>query len=90
VALSISSAIAWDGFLDLVVQVEIENFVPEECKDGYTVLTRETNDGVEFMGEDEIIIWPHYPGRIFPYESTAGASRACLFIVLSIYFMLIA
>ena len=70
-ALSISSAIAWDGFLDLVVQVETENLVPEECKESHTILTREINDGIEFMGEDEIIIWPYYPGRIFPYESTA-------------------
>ena len=75
-ALSISSAIAWDGFLDLVMQVETENLVPEEGKESYTVLTREINDGIEFMGEDEIIIWPHYPGRIFPHESTAGSLHA--------------
>jgi hypothetical protein len=87
VALSISSAIAWDGFLDLVAQVETENLAPEECKDGYTVLTRETNDGVEFMGEDEIIIWPHYPGRIFPYESTAEGHHGPAFLLSCQYIL---
>jgi len=69
---------------------ETENLVPEELKNGYTVLTGETNDGVEFMGEDEIIVVPNCSSNIFPHESTAGSSSPCLFIALSTYCMLIA
>jgi len=72
------------------VQVETENLIPEKFQGGYVVLIGRTNDSVEFMGEDESIVWPNYPGRIFPYESTAVSSSPCLFIALSTYCMLIA
>jgi hypothetical protein len=47
-----------DGLLDLFVQVETENFNPDELQDGYAYLTGETYDGVKIVGCDEITIIP--------------------------------
>ena len=52
----------------MIVHVETESLVPEEFQDGYVVLIGRTNDSVEFMGEDEIIVRPNYHGRIFLHE----------------------
>ncbi|HUU98732.1 MAG TPA: hypothetical protein VM487_23620 [Phycisphaerae bacterium] len=47
-----------DGLTDLVIQVETENFDPDEFQDGYAILAGETFDGVLFEGFDEIRIVP--------------------------------
>ena len=47
-----------DGLIDLVLQVETENFAPELLQDGKAVLTGETYGGVPIQGQDEITIVP--------------------------------
>jgi len=48
-----------DALIDLVVQVETENFNPNSFQDGDAVLTGFTFDCVLIMGSDEIIIVPN-------------------------------
>jgi hypothetical protein len=47
-----------DGLIDLVVQVETENFDPGVLQDGYAVLVGHTIDGEQIEGRDEITIVP--------------------------------
>ena len=47
-----------DGRLDLVCQVETENFDPDAFQDGYGWLTGTTYDGEDIEGFDEITIVP--------------------------------
>ena len=45
-----------DGLLDLVVQVDTENFNPDSNQDGVAVLTGTTYSGTQIKGSDKIII----------------------------------
>ncbi len=48
-----------DGLVDLVVQVETENFDPSSFQDGSAILTGTTYEGKSIEGSDEINIVPH-------------------------------
>ena len=47
-----------DGLLDLVIQVETQNFDPGQFQDGFATLTGLTFGGSSIGGVDEIVIVP--------------------------------